>query len=61
MAFAALLVFCLMIPSNWTQNIPARYGERHPGLMHSWLYPAIEWAPPLSNPTRQAPFYSDTP
>jgi phosphatidylglycerol:prolipoprotein diacylglycerol transferase len=44
--FAALLWFCLMIPSNWTQNIPARYGWRHAGLMHSFLYPPVNWAPP---------------
>ena len=45
LAFALLLVFCLMIPSNWTQDVPARYGARHPGLEHSWLYPAIDTAP----------------
>jgi phosphatidylglycerol---prolipoprotein diacylglyceryl transferase len=55
-AFAALLLFCLMIPSNWTQNIPARYGGRHTGLMHWWLYPAIDWAPPPASPMRLAPF-----
>jgi phosphatidylglycerol:prolipoprotein diacylglycerol transferase len=41
-AFAALLGFCLTIPSNWTQDVPARYGQRHPGLEHSWLYPRID-------------------
>ena len=46
LAFAALLAFCLTIPSNWTQDIPARYGTRHPGLEHSWLYPRIDTAPP---------------
>ncbi len=46
LAFAGLLAFCLTIPSNWTQDIPARYGPRHPGLEHSWLYPAIDTAPP---------------
>ena len=46
LAFAGLLAFCLTIPSNWTQDIPARYGARHPGLEHSWLYPAIDTAPP---------------
>lgn len=39
---ALLLVFCLVIPSDWTQDVPARYGERHPGLRHSVLYPPIE-------------------
>jgi hypothetical protein len=39
--FAALLVLVLVIPSDWTQDIPDRYGKRHPGLRHSTLYPAI--------------------
>ena len=46
LAFAGLLLFCLTIPSNWTQDVPARYGARHPGLEHSWLYPEIDTAPP---------------
>jgi phosphatidylglycerol:prolipoprotein diacylglycerol transferase len=46
LVFAALLAMCLTIPSNWTQNIAARYGARHPGLQHSRFYPPIEWAPP---------------
>lgn len=45
-AFAGLLAFCLVIPSNWTQNIPARYGTRHPGMENSWIYPAIDTSPP---------------
>ena len=44
-AFACLLAFCLTIPSNWTQDVPARYGERHPGLEHSWIYPEIDTTP----------------
>ncbi len=52
---ASLLAFCLTIPSNWTQNIPVRYGARHPGLKHSWLYPAIDWAPPAATPAARAP------
>ena len=46
-AFAGLLAFCLTIPSNWTQDVPARYGERHPGLEHWWLYPELDTAPPV--------------
>jgi phosphatidylglycerol:prolipoprotein diacylglycerol transferase len=45
-ALAGVLLFCLTIPSNWTQDVPARYGKRHPGLEHSWLYPKIDSAPP---------------
>jgi phosphatidylglycerol:prolipoprotein diacylglycerol transferase len=46
LAFAALLAACLTMPSNWTQDVPRRYGERHAGLRHSWLYPQLDWAPP---------------
>ena len=45
-AFVCLLVFCLTIPSNWTQDIPSRYGTRHQGLEHCWLYPMINTAAP---------------
>lgn len=44
-ALIALLLFCLVIPSNWTQDIPVRYGKRHPGLTHSVLYPRIDRTP----------------
>lgn len=40
--FVLLLLFCLTIPSDWTQDVPARYGTRHPGMRHSVLYPRIE-------------------
>ena len=40
-ALASILLFCLVIPSDWTQDIPGRYGHRHPGLVHSTLYPRI--------------------
>jgi phosphatidylglycerol:prolipoprotein diacylglycerol transferase len=53
--FAALVAFCLIIPSNWTQNIAARYGHRHAGLESSWLYPAIDWAPPPSTSVPASP------
>ena len=49
-AFICLLAFCLTIPSNWTQDIPSRYGERHAGLEYSWLYPMIDTAPPPAEP-----------
>lgn len=45
-AFAGVLALCLTIPSNWTQDIPARYGSRHEGLRHSWIYPRIDTTPP---------------
>lgn len=40
--FVAILLFCLTMPSDWTQDVPERYGKRHPGLVHSSLYPKIE-------------------
>ena len=40
--FIILIVLCLAIPSDWTQDVPERYGKRHPGLHHSALYPQID-------------------
>jgi phosphatidylglycerol:prolipoprotein diacylglycerol transferase len=39
--FVSILFFCLIIPSDWTQDIPDRYGKRHRGLVHSALYPRL--------------------
>ena len=39
--FRVLLIIPLVIPSDWTQNVPERYGDRHDGLKHSKLYPVI--------------------
>jgi phosphatidylglycerol:prolipoprotein diacylglycerol transferase len=44
-AFAAILLFSSTIASNWTQDVPARYSARHPGLRHSWLYPPLDTSP----------------
>ena len=41
----ALLLLPLIIPSDWTQDIPARYGKRHEGMTHSKLYPVIPQIP----------------
>jgi len=43
--FACLLLFSLVIPSDWTQDVPVRYGSRHAGLRHSLLYPELDTAP----------------
>jgi len=48
--FTLLLLFCLTIPSDWTQDIPARYGSRHPGLEYSLLYPRINDISPATLP-----------
>ena len=45
LAFAAVLLFSLTIASNWTQDVPARYGMRHAGIAHSALYPQIDTTP----------------
>ena len=45
-ALAVLLFFCLIIPSNWTEDVPAHYATRHEGLRRSWLYPQIDTAAP---------------
>jgi len=49
-ALVLLLAFCLTLPSNWTQNIPERYGSRHAGLEHSWLYPDIDTSTATGDP-----------
>jgi len=43
--FSALLLFALVIPSDWTQDVPAQYGKRHPGLVRSAIYPQIDTLP----------------
>ncbi len=40
-ALLLLLLLPTVIPSDWTQDVPARYGMRHPGMDHSLLYPPI--------------------
>lgn len=39
--FIGVILLCLVIPSDWTQDVPARYGHRHPGLVHSQVYPKL--------------------
>jgi phosphatidylglycerol:prolipoprotein diacylglycerol transferase len=40
--FALLLILPAIIPGDWTHDIPDRYGNRHPGLNHSVIYPEID-------------------
>jgi hypothetical protein len=47
-----IMIFSLTIPSNWTQDVPTRYGKRHAGLKHSIVYPRINTAPPATRPDR---------
>ena len=46
-AFVALVLLALVIPSDATRDIPARYGRRHPGLSYTLLYPRIGIEPQL--------------
>lgn len=41
-ALITAILFPLIIPSDWTQDVPKRYGDRHAGLEHSVLYPAFD-------------------
>lgn len=50
LVFAALLLFSLVMPSDWTQDVPSRYGKRHPCLDHSTLYPKIDPSPKAAPP-----------
>jgi hypothetical protein len=40
--FAALVLISLTLPSDWTQDIPARYGKRHSGMQYSRMYPHVD-------------------
>ncbi len=52
LAFAAVLLFSLVMPSDWTQDVPARYGHRHAGLGYSAMYPRLAASP---GPVRPKP------
>ena len=41
LALLLLLLVPIIIPSDWTQDVPQRYGARHPGMHHSLMYPPI--------------------
>ena len=41
LALSACCIVPLVIPSDATRDVPATYGDRHPGLEHSWMYPAV--------------------
>ncbi len=44
-SFIVLIIIPLVIPSDWTQDVPERYGSRHEGLEHSIIYPRILTTP----------------
>jgi len=41
-ALTLLVLFPLVIPSDWTQDVPQRYGHRHPDVERSVLYPHVD-------------------
>jgi len=41
LVFIALLLLPMVIPSDWTQDVPARYEKRHPGMGFSAFYPKL--------------------
>ena len=43
--FAAVVLVSMVIASDATRDIPAKYGTRHPGLEHSRMYPPIPSPP----------------
>lgn len=55
LVFASVLAFSLTIPSNWTQDVPVHYRDRHPGMRRSILYPAIDTAPGANRSLRPDP------
>ena len=40
-SLAVLVTIPLIIPSDWTQDVPERYGARHEGIRHSIIYPRV--------------------
>jgi phosphatidylglycerol:prolipoprotein diacylglycerol transferase len=54
LTFSLLLLFSLVIPSDWTQDIPTRYRRRHPGLGYSAIYPRINASPEVDQPKSDA-------
>jgi phosphatidylglycerol---prolipoprotein diacylglyceryl transferase len=50
MLFALLLMFSLVIPSDWTQDVPERYGKRHAGISYSAIYPRLDTSPRNTQP-----------
>ena len=49
-SLVVVLLSCLTMSSNWTQDIPERYGKRHPGLEYGWLYLRLDTSPRAAGP-----------
>ncbi len=54
-ALGVFLLLPLVVPSARLQDVPARYGWRHPGLRYSALYPRVARAPSLDAPAAALP------
>ena len=45
--FTVLLLLSIVMPSDWTQDVPARYKHRHSCLSYSVMYPRIDTLPKI--------------
>jgi phosphatidylglycerol:prolipoprotein diacylglycerol transferase len=61
LVFASLLLFSLVMPSDWTQDVPSRYGKRHPFLGYSTMYPKIDTSPKTATPKIDSHISPDQP
>jgi hypothetical protein len=52
-ALTLLLVLPTTIPSDWTQDVPARYTSRHADISYSAIYPRLELPSEASQPSDQ--------
>jgi phosphatidylglycerol:prolipoprotein diacylglycerol transferase len=50
LVFILLVLFPMVIPSDWTQDVPQRYGKRHYGMRHTAIYPRIAQSKKISSP-----------
>jgi hypothetical protein len=50
LVFMLLVLFPMVIPSDWTQDVPQRYGKRHYGMRHTAIYPRIAQSKNISSP-----------
>lgn len=59
LVFAVLLLFSLVMPSDWTQDVPSRYGKRHPSVSYSIIYPKIDPSPKIMAPNNRFTYASE--
>ncbi|NNK94431.1 MAG: prolipoprotein diacylglyceryl transferase [Desulfobacterales bacterium] len=59
-ALTLLLVLPTIIPSDWTQDVPARYTSRHADISYSAIYPRLDLPSEGSQPSDQGPQQIDS-